>query len=109
MGTVRVEMKEGMKPAPEQIAEIRAAAARPHVYDEECPPFSKEELKQFRRVKEIRKEDNASNRKQTVTLRLKPQTLERAKSLGKGYTSILSQVIENVLSDPGKLKSLMNN
>ena len=38
--------------------------------------------------------------KQTVTLRLSPQALKKAKSLGKGYTSILSRILENALDNP---------
>ena len=38
-------------------------------------------------------------RKQTVTLRLSPQVLRTAKSLGKGYTSVLSRIIEGSLAD----------
>ena len=32
------------KPTPEQIAEIKVAAARQSVYDPECPPLTKEQL-----------------------------------------------------------------
>lgn len=45
-------------------------------------------------------EDRLQERKkQTVTLRLSPQALEKAKSLGKGYTSVLSRILENALND----------
>ena len=42
--------------------------------------------------------------KQTVTLRLSPQAMRRAKSLGKGYTSVLSRIIENALLDPATIQ-----
>ncbi len=103
----RYTLKKGTKPTKKQIEEIRAAVSKPHTYDEECPPFTKEDLKQFKRVGDARKEESLSNRKQNITLRLKPQTIARAKSLGKGYTSILSQLIENALADPDKLKMLL--
>lgn len=65
--------------------------------DEECQELTDEQLKQFRH---IATENRENRRKQTVTLRLSPQTLEKAKSLGKGYTTILSRMIENALDDP---------
>lgn len=52
MGIVRVEvdMNAPVELTSEQLEELREAALRPIVYDEECPPQTKEELKQFRRV-----------------------------------------------------------
>ena len=107
MAIKRVVMKVGEKPTAKQIAEVREASKRPISYDEDSPKLTKEEMSQFRRVKEIIKEQEAEKRKQTVTLRLKPQTIRKAKKLGKGYTSILAQVIEKVLADPAKLESLL--
>ena len=60
-----------------------------------------EQLKEFRRVRELRQEER---RRQNVTLRLTPQTIRIAKSLGKGYTGVLSRIIEDTLSDPASLK-----
>ncbi|MEI3175137.1 MAG: BrnA antitoxin family protein [Lachnospiraceae bacterium] len=42
--------------------------------------------------------------KQTVTIRLSPQALKKARSLGKGYTSVLSRILENALNDPNTIK-----
>ena len=47
---VTYELKPGQKPTPEQIARIREAAKRPIVFDEDCPPSTPEQLKQFKRV-----------------------------------------------------------
>ena len=35
---------------PEQIAEIEEAQKHPPVFDEDCPPSTPEQLRQFRRV-----------------------------------------------------------
>lgn len=44
------------KPTKEQIEEVRQAAKKPIVYDEDCPPLTKEQLKEFARIaKEQRK------------------------------------------------------
>ena len=44
-------------------------------------------------------ENKESRNKQTISLRLSPKALETAKSLGKGYTSVLSRILENALKD----------
>lgn len=69
---------------------------RPIEFDEDSPELTAEQLAQFKRVSEERR---AGRRKQTVTLRLSPQALNKARSLGKGYTSVLSRILENALSD----------
>ena len=48
--TVTYSITRGQKPTPEQIARIREAAKYPIVFDEDCPPMTEEQLKQFRRV-----------------------------------------------------------
>ena len=80
----------------EQRAELDALKDRPITYDEDCPPLTEEQLELFRRAIEMRR---AERKRETVTLRLRPQTLRRAKSLGKGYTRVLSDIIETVLND----------
>ena len=56
-----------------------------------------DQLAQFQRISAANREERC---KQTVTLRLSPQTLRRAKSLGKGYTSVLSRILESALENP---------
>ena len=58
--------------------------------------FSKNEIEQFRQIADAR---SAERRKQTVCIRLSPQALQKAKSLGKGYTSILARILESALED----------
>ncbi len=87
-----------------QIEMLNALKDRPVEFDEDCPELTEEELKQFKRISEANREER---RKQTVTLRLSPQALKKAKSLGKGYTSILSRMLENDLSDNEKIKNYL--
>ena len=61
MTTIRFFLPKGSKPTPEQIAEIREAAKRPIVYDEDCPKQTPEELKQFRRVNPLPSQKIAAN------------------------------------------------
>lgn len=80
----------------EEIEMLERAGKIPIVFDEDSPELTEEALKRFRRVKE---ENRLERNKQTVTLRLSPQALRKAKSLGKGYTSVLSRILEEALSD----------
>ncbi|MCC8105653.1 MAG: BrnA antitoxin family protein [Clostridiales bacterium] len=80
----------------DQIELLKAAAKQPIVYDEDSPELTEEELAEFYRISEKRREER---RKEVITLRLSPQAVKTAKSLGKGYTSVLSRILENALMD----------
>lgn len=80
----------------EEIEMLEKASKMPIVFDEDSPELTKEELKEFRRVSDG---NRLERNKQTVTLRLSPQALKKARSLGKGYTSVLSRILESALSD----------
>ena len=69
--------------------------------DEDNPAQTAEQLREFRRIAE---ENRAGKRKQSVTLRLAPSTVRKARALGKGYTSILARIIENALNDPETIR-----
>ena len=99
--------EENAKLTPEQIKEVKEAAKRPFEIDPEFPPFTEEQLSKFKRVSEIQKEERLNNRKQTVTIRLSPRTIKKAKSLGKGYTIILAQIVERALDDPAITEQLI--
>lgn len=94
---VRKEIDLNKPLTPSQIEMLTALASRPVTPDEDCPELTPEQLAQFRRISAVKREERC---KQTVTLRLSPQALKRAKSLGKGYTSILSRILENALENP---------
>ena len=88
-------------PSQEQIEMLTKAAKLPIHEEAEYPEFSEIELLQFKRISGERRADR---QKQTVTLRLSPQALEKARSLGKGYTSVLSRILEKALDDPDIIK-----
>ncbi|MCD8249133.1 MAG: BrnA antitoxin family protein [Lachnospiraceae bacterium] len=94
--TISYELKSGTKLTEEQENMLREAEKLPIVFDEDSPELTDEELAQFYRISEKRREDR---KKQPVTLRLSPQALNTAKSLGKGYTSVLSRILESALKD----------
>ena len=89
------------KPTPEQIQMLENAKSFTVSRDDEYPEFTKEELSKFKKISEEKKIDR---QKQIVTLRLSGKALNKAKSLGKGYTSILSRIIEGALEDPEIIK-----
>ena len=85
------------KPLTDAQAEMLEALKNADItFDEDSPELTDAELEQFRRISEIRREER---RKQTVTIRLSPRALMKAKALGKGYTSVLSRILEMALDD----------
>jgi uncharacterized protein (DUF4415 family) len=89
-------------PSQEQIEMLTNAAKLPIHAEAEYPEFSEIELMQFKKISSERK---AARQKQTVTLRLSPKAIEKAKSLGKGYTSVLSRILEKALDNPDTIKN----
>ncbi len=94
---VRKEIDLDQPLTPTQVEMLNALESRPISPDEDCPELTTEQLSQFRRISAANREERC---KQTVTLRLSPQALRRAKSLGKGYTSVLSRILESALENP---------
>ena len=101
MAMKKYNLDKNSKLTDEQFLELKEAALRPLSFDEDCPELTDEELARFKRIAEINKEER---RKQSVTLRLSPHALKKAKSLGKGYTSVLSRILESALDDNELLK-----
>ena len=94
---VRKEIDPTQSLTPSQIEMLHNLESRPISPDEDCPELTMEQLAQFRRISAANREERC---KQTVTLRLSPQALRRAKALGKGYTSVLSRILESALENP---------
>ena len=84
---LNTELKE------EELKELQAAEQRGIVFDDDCPEMTAEQLIQF---KPLRKTDRT---KQTVSLRLSPETLRKAKKYGKGYTSFLSRLLDEAINN----------
>lgn len=89
-------LHKGDKLTEEQILMLKEMDKMPITFDEDSPELTEEQLKQFRRASEV---NHRERNKQNVTLRLSPQALRKAKSLGKGYTSVLSRILESALKD----------
>ena len=80
-----------------QLMEIENAKRHDIVIDEDSPEITEEMMEQFRRVAKEKREER---QKQVLTLRVSAETMKKAKSLGKGYTGILSRILEYALNDP---------
>lgn len=99
--TIRKEIDFNQPLTEEQKKKLEALETRPVVPDDDCPELTAEQLSQFKRISAEKREERC---KQTVTIRLSPQALAKAKSLGKGYTSVLSRILENALNDNDIIK-----
>ena len=94
---VRTVIHAGQQPTPAQIREIERAAALPAVPDEDAPELT---LEQYAEMAAIARERRSSRVKPVVALRISPETLEKAKATGKGYTGFLSRLLDNAINDP---------
>jgi uncharacterized protein (DUF4415 family) len=101
MGTIVSTIKVGQKPSKEEMKRIRAelkeAAKHPIVYTDDCPKSTPEALKEFAMQ---RVEMNRQKRRQTVTIRIQPDVLEKYKALGRGYSGIMADVLKLAADNP---------
>ena len=101
---IRKRVWVGTKPTPEQIREIRAAARRPIVFDEDCPELTDEELAEFA---VLAKERDARRKKEILSLRVSSDTVRIGKSFGKGWTGIMARLLDLAIKDPALLKKAL--
>ncbi len=97
----RVTIHAGQQPSETQIQEIEAAAERPIYTDDDSPELT---MEQYAEMAEIARAQRASRVKPVVSLRISPDTLEKAKATGKGYTGFLSRLLDNAINDPQMVK-----
>lgn len=95
--TVYEELNPNDKLTEEQIKMLRELESSPAVPDEDCPELTNEQMAKF--AEAARERRQRLQNKQTVAIRLSPQALDKAKSLGKGYTAVLSRILEAALAD----------
>lgn len=94
---IRKVVRVGQKPTEAQIDEIEKAASMPITIDDEAPELT---LEQYAEMAAIAKERKAKNVKPVIALRISPETLEKAKATGKGYTGFLSRPLDRAINDP---------
>lgn len=98
--TVRV----GQELTKKQLAEINEGAKYPITYDPECPPSTDKALAEFAAKARAFRAKNKSV-KPSVTIRIDRESLEAYKSLGKGYTGIMADVLKYVAGQPEILQN----
>ncbi|MCM1172166.1 MAG: BrnA antitoxin family protein [Clostridium sp.] len=96
------ELHPNDKLTEEQLKMLRELEVSPAVPDEDSPELTDGQMAKL--AEAARERRQRLQNKQTVTIRLSPQALEKAKSLGKGYTSVLSRILENALNDNEVIK-----
>jgi uncharacterized protein (DUF4415 family) len=108
MAIIKSTAKAGRKIPKEVIQEVRRVARdarkHPEAYDPECPPSSPQALAEFAAMaREIRKRKSAP----VVSIRVKPEALEKYKALGKGYTGTMGDVLNYVADNPEILAKVL--
>lgn len=98
MTTYNLDMNSTLSAA--EIAEVEAAP-KGSLQDEDCPACSYEELARMLAAK------RDSEKTRIVSIRLNEETLAKMKSLGKGYTGVMSRVIEYAANNPEILKKCL--
>jgi uncharacterized protein (DUF4415 family) len=94
-----ITVKAGQKPTKEQVKRIRAAAKAPITYTTDCPETTPAALAEFAaKARKLRQSMKAT--KPAVTIRISPACLSKYKSLGKGYTGIMADVLDYVADNP---------
>ena len=94
---VRTVIHAGQQPTEAQIREIERAAALSPVPDADAPELTAE---QYAELAELARRRRAGRVKPVVALRVSPETLEKARATGKGYTGFLSRLLDNAINDP---------
>jgi uncharacterized protein (DUF4415 family) len=84
----------------EVIKEVRRAAREPVNYTEDAPRSSPEALKEFA---QLAAERNRRKKKKSITIRVSPDVLESYKTMGSGYTGIMSDVLQYAVNNPAVL------
>jgi uncharacterized protein (DUF4415 family) len=100
MAIIKSTVKVGQKIPKEVIKEVRRAARTPINYTEDAPRSSPEALKEFAH---LAAERNRRKKKKSITIRVSPDILESYKTMGNGYTGIMSDVLSYAVNNPAVL------
>ena len=102
---VRTVVRIGQQPTEAQLQEIERAASMPVVPDEDAPELT---LEQYAEMAAIAKRRRSEKVKPVIALRISPDTLEKAKATGKGYTGFLSRLLDYAIDDPPMVAKSLN-
>lgn len=96
--TVNVQIYKGQQPTEKQRLEIKEAAKRTPVYDEDAPELSLEQMQSYRRAA-LRKKATKS-----ITLELSKENMAKAYTFGEEYRVVLSRLLELAMNDSDLVK-----
>ena len=97
--TVKVGQKIPKEILVQAKREVKEARKAYKVLDPDCPPSTPEALVEFAAMaRELRKSRKKPS--PVVALRVKPDVLSKYKALGRGYTSIMAEVLNYVADNP---------
>lgn len=104
MSIIRKEIDLDQPLTSRQKQMLQRLSDSPATPGEDFPELTDEELQGFYKLSEMRKEER---RKPSVTIRISASALKTAKSLGKGYTSVLARMLEADLADKERIKQFL--
>ncbi len=104
MAIVRKNIYENEKLTDKQIKMLNDLENRPVICDEDCPELSDEQLSKMMTIAE---KQRAERRRQLISVRVSPETLRTAKSLGKGYTGIMGRLLDLAMKDPDMIRKCL--
>lgn len=91
--TVNIQICKGQEPTEKQRQEIREAAKRTVLCDEDAPELSLEQMQRYRKAAIDKKA------KMAVTLELSKENMDKAHSFGNEYRAVLSRLLELAMND----------
>jgi uncharacterized protein (DUF4415 family) len=104
MAIIKSTVKAGEKPSEKERERIRAELSEARKYPinlDDCPELPSEALKEFAFMRATK---NRQKKRETVSIRMTPDILETYKSLGKGYTGIMADVLTYAAHNPDFLR-----
>ena len=101
MAMKQIWIEPGMKPTAEQQQELEAASRRPVQPDEDAPELTPAQYAEMARMARARRKEQI---KPVVAIRISPDSLAKAKAVGRGYTGFLSRLIDNAINDPAMVQ-----
>jgi uncharacterized protein (DUF4415 family) len=99
LGIITSTVKVGQKPTREQMKQLKAIAKKPIHYTEDSPVSTPEALQEFVAMAGARRKSR-QNPSPVIALRVKPDVLAKYKALGRGYTAVMADVLDYVVSNP---------
>ena len=104
MATHKMTVYPGQE-IPEDVKnEVRTTAKRPVTFTDDAPELTDEQLAKFAAMAEQQRNDR---KKPVLSLRISKETLAKAKLLGRGYTGVLSRLLDMAINDKDMVRKAL--